>query len=446
MSNPYQKSLAISWQEGIPAAVMLAVMDNYLIPLGLFLGASPKQIGLLVAFPNLLSSIVLLFAIHAVKRAGSQLRFLIFATLLQALILIPVCFLPLMPSGALAISFLILLITIFRMTGNLISTVWQSLISHYLPPEGRGNYFGWRSQVSTLASVLGVAGGGLLLYFFDRSGSSKKLGFILLFVSATVCRLISSYLMSKMEDVTIPHDRTHDFTFWMFIMRIRESNFVKFVLFVASISLTTNLASPYFNVYILKELNFSYLQYMIVMLLTTLVGWIAFPIWGRHADHVGNAKILHITSLLIPLVPFLWLFSKNFYYLIAVEIYAGFIWAGFNLCSVNFIFDAVTPGKRTRCLSYFNLINGAAIFIGASLGGFLAEHLPPLWGSRFYSLFALSTLLRFISHSFLSGKFQEVRKTHRKISSLDLFFSVAGIKPILGRNEGAQNISWMKRK
>ena len=445
-ANPFQKSLDVSWKEGIPAAMMQAVIDNYLIPLGLFLGASPGQIGLLVAIPNLLSSICLIFAVKAAKITGSQLRFLVLAAALQAALLFPMSFLALLRPQGLLIPVLILLVTLFRILGNLIGTVWQGLMSQYLPPEECGKYFGWRSQIATLASVVGIAGGGTLLYLLDKSFHFRGLGFFLLFASIGSFRAISSYLMSHMQDVTIPHDRAHDFTFWMFITRVRESNFVKFVLFVASISLTTNLASPYFNVYMLRELHFSYLQYMIVTLLTILVGWIAFPAWGRHADHVGNARILHATSLLIPLVPFLWLFSKNFYYLIAVEMYAGFIWSGFNLCAVNFIYDAVIPAKRMRCLSYFNLINGSAIFIGASLGGILAEHLPPLRGSRFYSLFLLSTLLRLFSSVFLSNQFQEVRKTHRKISSLELFFSLAGIKPIAGNNETTQTMTWIKRK
>jgi MFS family permease len=122
---------------------------------------------------------------------------------------------------------------------------------------------------------------------------------------------------------------------------------------------------------------------------------------------------------------------KNPAILFACEMFSGFIWGGFNLCAVNFIFDAASPQSRVRHLSYFNLVNGIATFLGAAAGGFLASHLPPLWGSSFYLLCILSFLLRFMSWSFLSSKFHEVRTPTHRMTSAELFFSVLGIKPAL---------------
>jgi hypothetical protein len=237
-----------------------------------------------------------------------------------------------------------------------------------------------------------------------------------------------------MVDLPFKPTTESEFTFLMFLGRFKESNFVKFVLYVSSITFATHLAAPYFSVYLLRDLRFSYLGYMSVHLAAVASGLVAFPIWGKHADVVGNAKILKITSLLIPLIPLLWLVSKRFVYLTGVEFFAGFVWGGFNLCTTNFIYDAVSPEKRVRCLGYFNLINGMAIFGGASLGGFLADRLPLLWGFSFLSLFLLSGLLRFLAHFFLSRHFREVRESARKVSSVRLFFSVVGIRPLAGLN------------
>ena len=174
---------------------------------------------------------------------------------------------------------------------------------------------------------------------------------------------------------------------------------------------------------------------MSVHLAAILMGLISFPIWGKHADWIGNARVLKITSFAIPLIPILWLFSKNVFYLIGVEMFSGFIWGGFNLCATNFIYDAVSPAKRVRCLSYFNLINGIALCAGASLGGFLGSRLPPLWGFSLLTLFLISGCCRFLAHFFLSKHFKEVRTSAKPMSSMKLFFSVVGIKPIAGLEE-----------
>jgi MFS family permease len=111
--------------------------------------------------------------------------------------------------------------------------------------------------------------------------------------------------------------------------------------------------------------------------------------------------------------------------------WAGFSWSGVTLCTGNFIYDAVTPQKRVRCIAYFNVINGVALVLGSSLGGFLASRLPPLFGYRLLSLFALSAACRLLFYLLLSRRFREVRPA-RQVSIQELFFSVVGIRPLIG--------------
>ncbi|MDD5737907.1 MAG: hypothetical protein PHH20_06390, partial [Candidatus Omnitrophica bacterium] len=61
--------------------------------------------------------------------------------------------------------------------------------------------------------------------------------------------------------------------------------------------------------------------------------------------------------------------------------------------------------------------------------GILAFKLPPLFGYRLLTLFALSGLLRAIFSMSILPRIKEVRRVER-IKSLDLFFSVTRIRPI----------------
>jgi len=431
----------VSWKEGIAAAFMIAVTDFYLIPFGLFLGGSALEIGLLVAIPQLLGSVSQLTAVKIVKLLGSRQRFLPRACALQACLLIPMAALSFWPC-IFQIEILIACTAIFRILGGLIGTVWGSLASDYLPANERGAYFGWRSQITGLAGVGGMLVGGLVLFFSKIF--LPQLGFLCLFLLASLARFISAALMNQMEDIPLTHHKDSDFTFVKFLSRFKESNFVKFVLYVTSVTFAAHLAAPYFSVYMLRDLKMTYIGYMTIHLSAVLAGLFGFTIWGHHADQVGNARVLKMSSFLIPLIPFLWLFSANFWWLIVVELFAGFVWSGFNLCSVNFIFDAVAPEKRVRCLGYFNLINGIGVFAGALVGGYLAEHLPRVMGSRLFLLFLFSGILRYLSHFLLSEQFKEVRGTTRQVSSAELFFSVVGMKPIQGRNREVNGIDLFK--
>ena len=76
------------------------------------------------------------------------------------------------------------------------------------------------------------------------------------------------------------------------------------------------------------------------------------------------------------MIPILWLFSADFYYLVIVQALTGLVWAGFNLSAANFLFDAVSPPKRARCVAYQALVNATFVFAGSLLGGIVAGHLP----------------------------------------------------------------------
>lgn len=407
---------------------MLSFLDYYLVPFGLFLGATTPQIAVLVAVPHLLSAMAQLFAVGVVRRVGSRLKLIVRGAALQAALFIPTAFLAVIPSPR-RVQWLPVLIAGIRMMGSLVGAAWGSLVSEYLPPERRGSYFGWRARVVGIAGVVGVVCGGLLLTWLGKF--STALGFFLLFLLAGVLRFISAALLAQMTELPHSFSPGSDFTLLMFLRRMKKSNFVRFVLFTAGVIFAAHIAAPYFSVYLLRGLHWSYLQYMWIHLAAVIAGLVAFPVWGRHADFVGNAHILKLTGFLIPLIPFLWLFSESNLYLFGVELFSGFVWGGFNLCAANFIYDAVTPQKRVRCLAYFNLINGTAIFIGSLLGGFLADRLPPIRGHSLLTLFALSGLLRLGACFFLSSRFQEVRASARRVSSRRLFFSVLGIRPLL---------------
>jgi MFS family permease len=446
MKTPVEKSLIACIKEGVVAQIMIGIFDYYLVPFALFLGASTTQIGFLISIPNLLASLSQFFAVKAVEMAGDRKTLLTRGIALQAIAILPICFLAfkLFDHRGAQIIVLISLITIFKVMANIIGPAWGSMVSDYLPENRRGRYFGRRSQIVSVAGIIGLAGWGIFLYLMKPV--SEAWGFFVVFFAATIFRFVSYYYTSKMVDLHMTTNPEDHFTFWMFIRRFKESNFVKFIFYVASITFATQLSAAYFSVYMIRDLHFNYFTYMTIQLSSALIGLITFPIWGKHADMVGNARVLKLTSFIIPLIPLLWVFATHPFQLVVIEAVSGFVWGGFTLCSTNFIYDAVSPPKRIRCLGYFNLVNGVAIFLGASLGGILAERLPSLGGRPpLVTLFLISAVLRFLADLFLSRHFQEVRASIEKTNSTDLFFSVLGVRPLTGMNLEFEIFPLLKR-
>lgn len=421
-------SLRASFKDGIFAALMGGVTDHYATPLALFLGATVLHVGLVSALPSLFSSLSQFFAVRVIYWVGGRLKLLVRLVVFQASLILCI--------GGLAwlqipfrVEFFLAFLTLAALCGGLAGPAWGSLMSDYIPSAKRGQYFGWRSSVLGVVSQGSVILAGLLLYFFRDVSHSG--GFFVLFLLAALARYLSAFFIKQMDEPPHKKDPAADFTFLMFVARFRESNFLKFVIFAASLNFASFLAAPFFAVFMLRDLQFSYLTYMALQVCAALASFVALPLWGKHADQFGNVRVLRLSSFFAALIPGFWLVSHHPVYLMVVQMWAGFVWSGVTLASGNFIYDAVTPQKRVRCIAYFNVINGVAVFLGSALGGVLASRLTPLLGFRLLALFVLSCLSRLFVYAVLSRSFREVRRA-RKVSIRELFFSVVGIRPLVG--------------
>jgi MFS family permease len=421
-------SLRSSFKDGIFAAFMAGAVDSYATPAALFLGATILQVGLVTALPNLLAALSQFFSVRIIYWVGGRVKLLVRLVFSQASLILCIALLPMLEIAN-RVELLLIFLVLAAICGGLAGPAWGSLMSDYVPAKKRGQYFGWRSRTVGAVTVGSIVASGLLLNFFQEI--SYGTGFCIIFSCAAAARYISAYFLSRMDEPPHKKDPASDFTFMMFLRRFRESNFLKFVVFSGCLTFATFLAAPFFAVFMLRDLQLSYVTYMALQVSASLAALVALPLWGKHADWVGNVRVLRLSSFLAALIPMFWLFSHNAAYLMLVQMFSGFAWSGVTLSAGNFIYDAVTPQKRVRCIAYFNVINGVALFLGSSLGGYLATSLPPLLGYRLLGLFALSCLCRLTFYLLLSRSFREVRAAH-EVSIQELFFSVVGIRPLVG--------------
>jgi MFS family permease len=205
--------------------------------------------------------------------------------------------------------------------------------------------------------------------------------------------------------------------------------------------------------YMLKELEFSYREYMFVVAAVVLAQFSVMRAWGSLSDQFGNRQILKVCGFLVSANPFLWLVSSNIGWVIFIQLYSGIFWAGFNLAAANFVFDAVTSPKRARCFAYQSIINGVLVFLGSALGGCIATRLPDGSGkslavfvdaSPFLILFVISGLLRLMTMVVLLPTFAEVRRV-QKIRSHQLLIRVTSLRPLWGATFGVLANRYSKR-
>lgn len=402
-----EKSLDLSIKDGVAFAATTGFGDNYINPFAVALGASNFQIGLLSSIPQLLPALMQLKVADMTERLGSRKKIIVRSVFLHAFMLLPIALVPYV-SKSIQIGMLIGLCTLYMLFASLAGPAWGSLMADLVPLRKRGVFFSKRSRLIGLVTLSTTFLAGYTLHLFK---TQSLIGFTIIFFLAMISRYISCYFLSRMYEPPLEVKREHYFSFGAFVRRLNVGNFGKYVIFQSTFNFAVFIASPFFTVFMLRDLGFSYLTHTIVVITVPLATILSMSYWGRYSDALGNRRVMRICSIIISVLPALWLVSHEVYFLIGIQVLAGFFWGGFNLCSSNFIYESAIPEKRTRCISYFNTINGLAICLGNLLGGFLATHIPPVLGYRLLTLFAISSCLRIILSTTLLSRVKEIRNT-----------------------------------
>jgi MFS family permease len=422
-----KKSLKVSFWDGVFASCMQGFTADYFIPYALALKASVGQVGMLTAFSNLTASVFQLRSADISGVLGGRKKTILIFVFLHLIMGLPIIFTPYLFRGF-QVWALVIFVTLFNSFNAISGPVWLSLMSDHIPARSRGRYFGWRNKILGMIVTFSIFVSGFILHSFKNN---ILRGFLVIFGIAFICRFISWCFLSRMYEVPLKIKKEDYFSFRDFIKGIRTSNFGRFVLFVAGINFSVNLAAPFFSVFMLRDLKFNYITYTFLITTVSLASLLTIDRWGRSADKIGNIKVLRITSLFISSLPLFWIINQNPFYLFFAQVLSGFAWSGFNLCVINFVYDAVSPPKRMRCIAYLNAINGCAIFLGALCGGYLANRLPNLFGFKLLSLFLLASVLRFVVSLVFSGKIKEVRPV-QKVGTYELLSGIVGLRPVFG--------------
>jgi MFS family permease len=420
-----ESSLKFSTAEGMAYGAVMGFGDNYIVAFAVALQTSSLQIGILCSVPGFLASIAQLWDTALVRRLKSRKKLVMLFALMQGLMFLPMLGLAFFP-GKSDGWWMILFTAIYSISAALTSPAWGSIMAEVVPNHLRGKYFSLRGSLATLANTVTFLTAGIFLTFLVH----KELwGFAVLFGAACIFRLISVGLLTKLYEMPLMNDVPKPSKSGNFVRELTTTNLGRYMLFLFCMSFAVNIGSPYFAVYQLHDLKQSYFTFAALGTISSVATLLTITRWGKVADRVGNLKVLLVAGALIPFIPLLWLISTNLVVLGFVQAFSGLAWAGFNLCSVNYLYDATSGDDRTKYLAYFNCGNGLAAGVGALLGGFLVTHMPVLRGSQVLSIFLISGILRGAASLIFLPRLKEVRRVST-VPASELFHILTGGRPV----------------
>jgi MFS family permease len=298
--------------------------------------------------------------------------------------------------------------TISSVAGAVVNPAWGSMMADLVPMRLRGRFFGNRGMINTLTTlVFSLVAGGILAAF---DGPNIFIGFVIIFSAALGFRMLSFFFLTKQYEPVREYKKDTGPSMSTLLRQVGTSSIGRFILMIILTDFCVGVSGPYFAVFMLRDLNFSYIEFTLVCAANALANVLFLNYWGKRADHAGNLRIIKIAAVLMPLVPTIWLVSTNVVYLMIANAFSGFVWAGYGLSATNYVYDASDPAYRHKQLAVFNGLDGLAMFVGFFLGGLIVDHLPVLLGYQLRSIFLLSGIGRGLVAIFLLKRLTEVRQ------------------------------------
>lgn len=432
------KSLRHSLRDAMAYAVMQGGAETYLAAFSLFCRASAAQVAVLSTLPQLLGSLAQLLGAWLARRSRVRMPVILGGVLFQALVWLPILAVPLLPTDS-VVPLLLLLYTCYFAGGGLAAPPWTSLMGDTVPEQRRGRFFAVRTRLTNIMAFSALVASGLTLHYFQQAHATV-MGFMAIFSVACIARLVSAWHLSHMHEPPGGLVPAPTGMFSAHALRVlRRTGAYWFSLYVLLMQGAVAISGPFFAVYMLRDLQFSYLQYMLNTGTMVLSQFVALSYWGRISDAFGNKLILKVCGLGVPVVPLLWLISDDRWYLMAVQAVSGIVWGGFTLSTGNLLYELVPPARRAPYTAFHNIVVAASVFAGALLSTQFM-HLGterttllgnPAHGSVLLNLFMVSAAVRLIIDLCLLKKVRDLRQPRRRLSARRFVMRATGFDSLM---------------
>lgn len=419
MKETHNQRLLI--QQGILWSLYYGLTSAFLIAFALALGASNTVIGIAGALPYLAAILAQVPGAKLVE-IYSRLHINIILTFTSRLLWIPIILIPFFFKTHPLITLLVYFFLV-QFTEWITNPAWVSLAGEFVPIKHRGKYFAKRNMFMGIfgmtASVIGAA-------YLDLFPKTSYTGFSTMFLIGMLFGLWSSYLYVRMKEKPYKDEKHHRIAEFFEI----KGEFKKLVGIIMFFNFAFMISSPFFIVYMLKNIEMSYTLVMVSFAIGGLAKILSHPHWGRVSDKIGDKPVAIFSIFGTALVPFLYLFAtKDTLWMVFVaQIVSGIVWAGVDLSVFNLVLD-FSHQHRTIKVAKYVMLTSIPLILAPIVGGLIADKLVFIL-SGIPLVFGISFLLRATSATFMFSIKEPRIKERHKLG--EIIHEIATIHPIQG--------------
>lgn len=300
-----------------------------------------------------------------------------------------------------------ILIAFSSVASSIVGMTFSSWMGSLVPTEIKGRFFSRRTMIYTITSGITALLSGLLL---DKI--QGFIGFAAVFTVAAVMGTADIILYFWIKDPPMQRPTEKQAFKKLFSEPFKDSNYLRYMLFIAFWYFSVNISAPFFNVYMIEELKMSFLIILLFTQVTAnLVTIIFIRFWGKLADIYGSKPVMYLCCCFLSVLPLIWLFvnPKTSWVILIINIFSGMCWPGFEMTALNQSIWLAPEKNRSIYIADYTLVvmligTAAAFLCGGAFMQFTRTAIPAegifhfgefkLGGYQL--LFIISSLLRIL--------------------------------------------------
>ena len=299
---------------------------------------------------------------------------------------------------------------------------WLSLVGGLMDEKNRGDELGKLGLATNIASLSATLISGFIavmpalvpflrnlfgnvgpvLFPIHMNEQAFREAYYGPFFFTAVVGIITSLLSTRIKEHPKRQDGPRKFP-PIHRLLSQPGDFRKFCFIAVFFSFAMSMAWPYFIVVQKTWLGNSNLEIAIASAVMTLSIIIFTVPFGRFSDKVGRKPLILLGRGLLFLVPIMYAFAQNVYYVYAANILAGFCVASGMNAVIAYIYDIAPEEERGSHLAVYSTFTGVVYLIGSLIAGILGQIILDSSGNAHFSVFTmliLSGVLRFFASFF----------------------------------------------
>lgn len=384
----------------------------------LYLGASNLMVGVLASGP-FLGQLLQAPAILLVERLRARKAISVLSSVIGRSMLALMAVAAFLPQPV-AIAAVIVGQFVLCGNGAIGSCAWNAWMRDLAPQERLGDVFSRRTTYTTSVTLVVGLAAALLLDRTPAGSDARAWAFAGLYTLGCVTGLLSAVVVSRIPEPCMPQ-RAPEALNLLGLLRepFSDPNFRRLVAFLSSWQFAINLATPFFTVFIVRQLGFDMTFVMVLNVVSQITNLAALRSWGLLSDRFAHKSVLAVAAPTYILCIVAMIAASEIgrgplgiAYLVALHALMGAAVGGVTLATTNIALKLSPKGSATAYVATSALTSSFAAGIAPILGGLFAD---------FFARRQFALLLRW------SGPHGVVQLAPLQLSHWDFYFLIAGL-------------------